>query len=1051
MIAKIVSTSIKYRWLVILLTGLVAVAGWEAFKALPIDAVPDITNVQVQVNTFLEALGPEEVERTVTVPVETSLNGIPGVTQVRSITRFGLSQVTVVFEDDTDIYRARQLVSERLQTIISQLPKNAYPKLGPVTTGLGEIYHYVIEADKPAMGEERFAQLMEIRAIQDWYVKPRLLTVKGVAEVNTIGGYERQFHIQPDPRKMARYGIHFSDIEEAVEKVNQNVGGGYVEQTGEQFIIQGNGLFQSLEDIRDVPVRTLENLKTVSIGDIARVGLGKELRTGASLHNGREVVLGSVLMLLGENSRTVALRVADQMKQIEAGLPKGYRVETVYNRSDLVNETLGTVQHNLLMGAALVIVVLLLLVGNLRAALITAVVIPLSLLFTFIAMRRFGISGNLVSLGALDFGIIVDGAVIVLDNCVRHIHDRTRELKRNLTTSELNDSIFKAAIEIRKSAGFGEIIIVTVFLPIFAFVGIEGKMFIPMAATFIFAILAALIMSFTLVPALATLILRGKVEDKEPWLMRKLYAWYQPALQWGLHARRTVISVAIGSVVLGAVLFSFLGGEFLPRLNEGSIATQFIRPVSVGLSHSIALESKSQEVILRFGEVSHVFTRVGTAEIATDPMGVNIADTYVMLKSVNQWPKINGKRRTKDELVAELVRLLESEVSGQRLLVSQPIQLRFNELIEGTRADVSLKVFGEDQKVITEYAQKIAEVLEKVPGAGDVELEAKGSMTVLEVTPKKGILQSMGVSSREVLEAVGVALGGEEVGTFYEGMRRFPILVRLADQDRSNMESISNLPVGISGSATVPLREVADVRFKESYSSYSREQTKRRVAVLINPRGRDTEGFVQEAQEKVAAEVQLPAGYYLEWGGNFKNLKEAKSRLALLAPIALLLILLMIYAAFRNVLETALIFLCAPLALVGGVLALMIKGLPFSVSAGVGFIALSGIAVLNGVVMVNYFNQLRTEGMKGEDLVRKGASLRLRPVLMTALVDIFGFLPMAISTGMGAEVQRPLATVVIGGIISSTLLTLIILPSLYFALEKYVVRFNHVPNSKENS
>lgn len=1043
MISKIVSSSIKYRWLVILFTLLIGVAGWQAFQNLPIDAVPDITNIQVQVNTAIEALGPEEIERTITIPTEISLNGIPGVTQVRSITRFGLSQVTVAFEDGVDIYKARQLVSERLQTIASQLPKNAFPKLGPVTTGLGEIYHYVIEADETAAGEKRLEQLMEIRALQDWYVKPRLLQVKGVAEVNTIGGYERQYHIQPDRKKMAQFGVHFSDIKEAVEKVNVNVGGGYVEQTGDQFTVQGSGLFKSMEDIRDVPVKSLENFRIITIGDIAGVGFGKELRTGAALHNGRETVLGSVLMLMGENSRTVSLRVAEQMKSIEAGFPKGYRVETVYNRSDLVNATLSTVEHNLIMGAILVIVVLLLLVGNIRAALITAVVIPLSLLFTFIAMRRFGISGNLVSLGALDFGIIVDGAVIVLDNCVRHIHDRTKELKRSLTPTELNDTVHDAAIEIRKSAGFGELIIVVVFLPIFAFVGIEGKMFIPMAATFIMAILAALMMSFTFVPALASLVLRGNVEDKEPWLMRKIHGLYEPALARSLHMRKAVISVALASVILGIILFANLGGEFLPRLNEGSIATQFIRPVSVGLSHSVALEEKSQALIAKMPEVSHVFGRIGTAEIATDPMGVNIADTYVMLKPTDQWPKVNGRRRAKDELITAITTELEAKLPGQRVLISQPIQLRFNELLEGTRADVSLKVFGEDQKTITEVAQQVVEVLEKIPGAGDVELEAKGTMAVLEVTPKKGILRKLGVSAQEVLEAVGTGIGGDEVGTFYDGMRRFPIVLRLSEDERSDMEALKQLPVGIAGSATVPLEEVADIHFKEAYSSYSREQTKRRIAVLINPRGRDTESFVEEAMVKVKESVKLPPGYYLEWGGNFKNLAEAKGRLLLLGPLALLLILLMIYAAFRNVLETGLIFMCVPLALVGGVLGLMVAGLPFSISAGVGFIALSGIAVLNGVVLVNYFNDLRARGLTGDTLVTQGAGLRLRPVLMTALVDVFGFVPMALSTGMGAEVQRPLAVVVIGGIISSTLLTLIVLPVLYSALERHIVRFGH--------
>lgn len=1047
MISNLVLYSIRYRWLVFLMTALTALGGWFAFTGLPIDAVPDITNVQVQVNTPVEALSPEEIERTVTVPVETALNGIQGVTQVRSITRFGISQVTVTFEEGTDIYRARQFVTERLQSLSDALPEGTHPELGPVSSGLGEIYHYVVEAEKPAEGGERLTQLSEIRALQDWYIKPRLLTVKGVAEVNTIGGHEKQYLIEPNPQKMAALGIHFSDIEEAIESANKNAGGGYVEQTADQFLVQAYGLFTSIDDIKDVPVRSLENGRVVSIADIANVSIGKELRTGAALHNGKEVVLGTVLMLLNENSRSVSIRVAEQIENIKQGLPAGYTIKAVYNRSDLVNSTLSTVEHNLLLGAALVIVILFLLVGNIRAALITAIVIPLSLLFTFILMRKFNISGNLVSLGALDFGIIVDGAVIVLDNCVRHIHDKTQFLKRALTKKELDQTVHEATLEIRKSAGFGELIIVAVFLPVFAFVGIEGKMFIPMAATFIFAIISALILSFTFVPALASLILKGKVEDKEPWIMRKLYDLYTPALNWSLKARRAVISIALASVILGIFLFTRLGGEFLPQLNEGSIAIQFIRPVTVGLSHSVSLEEKSQDIIKQFPEIKDVFTRIGTAEISTDPMGPNIADTYLMLEPKEKWPLINGKKRTKDELVDALVAELEATAPGQRILISQPIQLRFNELMEGTRADISLKIFGEDQAKITELAEQAVSVIQTIPGAGDVELEAKGTVTVLDVSPKKKILKSMGVSSAEVLETVGVAVGGHEVGTFYDGMKKFPIVIRLNDSDRSDIESIKNLPVGVAGNTTVPLAKVADLKFVEAYSSFSREQTKRRIAVLINPRDRDTESFVEEAQKKVQDAVKMPPGYYMEWGGNFKNLNEAKSRLSILGPLALLLVLLMIFAAFRNVVETAIIFLCIPLALVGGVLGLLISQIPFSISAGVGFIALSGIAVLNGVVLVNYFNELRDKGMSGPEMVKKGATLRLRPVLMTALVDIFGFLPMALSTGMGAEVQRPLATVVIGGIISSTLLTLIVLPVLYTTFEKLILN-NHIPKEE---
>ena len=1039
MISKIVRFSIDNRWVVIILTGLVAFAGWESFKGLPIDAVPDITNVQVQINSQVEGRGPQEIERTVTYPLETALNGIPGVTQVRSITRYGLSQVTVVFEDDTDIYLARQLVSERLQSMKRQLPNDVDPMLGPVSTGLGEIFHYVIEAEQVAEGEERLRQLTEIRAIQDWYVRPRLLTLKGIAEVNTIGGYERQYHIEPSPKLMAKYGLHFADIERAIEKVNKNAGGGYVEQTADQFIIQASGLFESLDDIRNVPVKILGNLKVVSISDIAKVRLGKELRTGAALYNGREVVIGTVLMLLGENSREVSLRVAEQIEKIKMGLPEGFHIKTLYNRSDLVNETLNTVKHNLFTGAALVIVILFLLVGNIRAALITAIVIPVSLLITFILMRKYGISGNLVSLGALDFGIIVDGAVIVLDNCVRHLKDKAASLGRKLTSLETKETVHAATMEIRKSAGFGELVIVVVFIPVFAFVGIEGKMFIPMAATFIFALLSALVLSFTFVPALATLLLRGNISEKDPILMRGLERVYSPALEFSLKAKRLIIGLSVGAIVLGCVLFSRLGGEFLPTLNEGSIAVQMIRPVTVGISHSVALEEKSQKIIKAIPEVDHVFSRVGTAEISMDPMGPNISDSYIMLKPKDKRALINGKLRSKDEIVAEIVKELEATTPGQRILVSQPIQLRFNELMEGTRSDVSLKVFGEDQDVLTEEAEKIASVIQQIDGAGDVELEAKGKMTVLDVTPKYNVLKDLGISSAEVLESIGIAVGGDQVGVFYEGMRRFPIIVRLGGKVRNSIEELKELPVGLTGGSTIPLSEVANISFKEQYSSFSREETKRRIAVLVNPRGRDTESFIQEAQSAVEEKVKLPPGYYMEWGGNFKNLNQAKERLSILAPIALLFVLIMIYAAFRNVYETILIFLCVPFALVGGVLALIFKGIPFSVSAGVGFIALSGIAVLNGVVLVNNFKNLRDKGKSGLEVIKNGALLRLRPVMMTALTDILGFLPMAIATGLGAEVQTPLATVIIGGIISSTILTLILLPVLYSSMEKWIL------------
>lgn len=1051
MISKIIAFSVYNRFVVLVLTAMIAIAGWITFENLPIDAVPDVTNNQVQINTPVDGLSPEETEKNVTFVIETAMRGLAGVTEVRSLTRFNLSQVTVIFEDEVDIYRARQLVGERLQTISGRLPPNVRPQPGPISSGLGEIVHYSVESEKVETGEKRLEQLMEMRTIQDWFVKPRLLTVKGVAEVNTIGGFERQFHIQPDTKKMAKYGLQFSELIEAIERTNRNVGGGYVQQTGEQFLVQAIGLLKNIEDIRAVPLRSLETFQTITIGDVADVRLATNLRSGAGIVRGREAVVGTVMMLLGENSRTVAIRVAERIKEIQQALPKGYKIETLYIRSDLVSATIGTVEHNLLTGAFLVVIILALLMGNLRAAIITAVIIPLSLLTSFIAMRYFGISGNLVSLGALDFGIIVDGTVILLDHCVRVIQERSKAANRNLTKAELQKAIYDATVHIRTAAGFGELIIVVVFLPIFALVGVEGKMFRPMAATFIIAILSALALSFTTAPALATILMRGKVEDKEPWLMRKLEHLYAPVLNLVLRHRIATISIGIVSTLVGAFLFTRLGGEFLPQLDEGTLLVQTTRPVNVSIDQSVVLQIKTEEIASdqkSFPEVAYSFSKIGTSEIANDPMGVHQADTYVMYKPEKEWPEVNGKRRSRAEIANAIIEKLESDLPGQSVLRSQPIQMRFNDLLEGSKSDVAVKVYGDDMAQLTTITKQIAGIVEKIEGAGEVETELRGTSPLLRVTPKDDVLRKMGVSTQQVLQSVGVALGGAEAGALYEGERRFPIFVRLSETNRSDLESIRNLPVGYGTNATVPLQEVADIRFEEAYGTIIREDGKRRAAVLVNPQGRDTESFVNEARAAVEAQVKVPEGYFIEWTGTFRNLQTAKSRLLLLAPLALILVLMMIYAAFKSLGETFLVFACVPMALVGGVLALIFKGLPFSITAGVGFIALSGIAVLNGVVLVNYFNELRRERLSAREVVTRGSLLRLRPVLMTALVDIFGFLPMMLSSGIGSEIQKPLATVVIGGIISSTLLTLLVLPSLYLTFEKYFE--SHQPASSDD-
>lgn len=1040
MINKIIHFSVYNRMVVLLLTLILGIVGWISFQNLPIDAVPDVTNNQVQINTAVEGFSPEETERNVTFPIETAMRGVPGVSTVRSLTRFNLSQVTVIFEDDVEIYRARQLVSERLQSIASNLPKGISPKPGPVTSGLGEIFHYSIEAEKPATGQARIEQLMELRTLQDWYVKPRLLTVKGIADVNTIGGFERQFHVQPNSQAMSRHGLSFMDLEEALQKTNQNVGGGYVQQTGEQFLIQAVGLLKTIEDIKAVPIKTNESFKTITIGDVAEVKLATQLRSGAALVRGEEAVIGTAMMLLGENSRTVAQRVSERLREIQEGMPKGYKLEPLYDRSVLVNYTLGTVEHNLLMGAFLVIIVLSLLVGNLRAALITALTIPLSLLFAFIGMKYFKISGNLMSLGALDFGIIVDGTVILLDHCVRVIQDRTKALGRTLTPSELQKTIYEASVEIRTAAGFGELIIVVVFLPLFSLVGVEGKMFTPMASTFIIAILAALALSFTTAPALASILLRGKVEDKEPWIMRKIEHFYMPFLSLGLKHKKVTIAIGVVAALLGAGLFSRLGGEFLPQLDEGTLLIQTTRPPNISIDQSVVLQAKTEILSSEFPEVEFTFSKIGTSEIANDPMGVNQADTYIVFKDEKEWPVFAGKKRTRSQIAALMTEKLDAQLPGQSVLLSQPIQMRFNDLLEGSKSDVSVKLFGDDMDLLNSLTQKIADVISRVRGAGEVETELRGTSPLLRIEPKDNLLRSLGVPKQEVLETVGVALGGKEAGVLYDGVKRFPIIVRLSEDDRSNLSAIEELPVSIGTNSTIPLKEAANISFVETFGGITREQGKRRAAVMINPRGRDTEGFVNEAKALVDKEIKLPEGYYTEWGGTFKNLQTAKSRLIVLAPLALILVLMMIYAAFKNVLQTVLIFSCIPLALVGGVMGLIFNGLPFSISAGVGFIALSGIAALNGVVLINCFNDLHREGFSGDDLIQKGTLLRLRPVLMTALVDIFGFLPMMLSSGIGSEVQRPLASVVIGGIVSCTLLTLIVLPSLYGIFENKIAK-----------
>lgn len=1029
MINKLIKFSVNNSILIIIIAAFLSIGGFYQFQKLPIDAVPDITNVQVQVNSTTGGLVPEEIERIVTLPIEISLNGIPGVESIRSISRYGISQVTVIFAEDTDIYKARQLVSEKLQGV--ELPDYVDSQMGPISSGLGEIYHYSVEAKNVEVDKEkRMIQLMELKSIQEWFIKPRLLSVNGVTEINTIGGFEKQFHIQPNIEKMNASGISFNDIEVALEQTNKNVGGGYISQTSEQLLVRGVGVLNNIKDLEDVVVKRLPSYKTIKIKDISVVKLDTEIRTGAGTHNGDEAIIGTAFMTLGENSRVVSIDVHEKLEEIKKTLPEWVELKTLYDRSNMVNATLDTLMHNLLMGAALVILFLILLIGNFRAAIITAIVIPISLMITFILMKYFKISGNLMSLGALDFGIIIDGAVIVVDNCVHRLGVRRRELGRTLTRLEIKNLVIDATTEIRTASGFGELIVIIVFIPLFALTGIEGKMFGPMATTFIFALFGALLLSFTLVPALAGMFLSGDTTDTKPKLLVFAEKIYRPLFDYSMKFKKAVVAIGFAAIALGFILFIRLGAEFIPQLDEGDFAIQFIRPANVTIENSIELQKMSEKVIKSFPQVKDVFARTGAAEVATDPMGVNVSDSYVMLLPKENWPSDQKIKSKADLIEAIRLKLLES-VPAQVLMMSQPVELRFNELLEGTRSKVSAKVFGEDLNEITKIATEASEIISKIPGSGEVELESKTLSKILEIKPDYQKISGLGINASPILSAVESAVGGKVVSYLYEGFRKYPIVTRLDKETRSDVLMLEKLPVSVAENFSVELNKVASISYAETSNSIHRENSNRRAAILINPESRDIESFVEKARLAVASELKLPEGHYIEWGGSFKNLIQAKQRLMFLVPLSLIVICLMIYFAFRNVYQVIMIFMCAPMALIGGVIALNVMNIPFSISAGVGFIALIGISILNGVVLVSYINDLLKRGMSIDESVNVGSINRLRPVLMTALTDIFGFLPMIYSTGLGAEVQRPLATVVVGGIISATLLTLLVLPVMY--------------------
>ncbi len=1036
MFERIIQFAIEQRIIVMLAVLAMAGLGIASYQKLPIDAVPDITNVQVQINTAAAGFSPLETEQRITFPIETAMAGLPHLKQTRSLSRSGLSQVTVIFEDGTDLYFARQLVNERLQVAREQLPEGAEAIMGPISTGLGEIFLWTVEAREGALKEDGTPYTpTDLRVIQDWIIKPQLRNVPGVAEINTIGGFAKEYQIAPDPKRLAAYKLTLGDLVTALERNNANVGAGYIERSGEQLLIRAPGQVATAADIANIVISNVDGT-SIRVSHIADVQIGRELRTGAATENGREVVLGTVFMLIGENSRSVSQAVAAKLEQINRSLPDGVVAITVYDRTDLVDKAIATVKKNLIEGAILVIAILFLFLGNIRAAIITAMVIPLSMLFTFTGMFTYKVSANLMSLGALDFGIIVDGAVVIVENAIRRLAHAQQHHGRMLTRSERLHEVFAASREARRALIFGQLIIMVVYLPIFALTGVEGKMFHPMAFTVVIALLGAMILSVTFVPAAIALFITGKVKEEENFVMRAARKGYEPVLGWVMGNRTAVFTGAVTLVVLSGVLAGRMGSEFIPSLSEGDFALQALRVPGTSLTQSVEMQARLEKrLVEKVPEIERVFARTGTAEIASDPMPPNISDAYVMLKPKDQWPDPDKSR---EELIADLQRV-SAEVPGSNYELSQPIQLRFNELISGVRSDVAVKVFGDDMGVLNSTAAEIAETLEKVEGASEVKVEQTTGLPVLTINIDRDKAARFGLNVGDVQDTIAFAVGGQRAGTLFDGDRRFDMVVRLSDRLRTDIEGLSRLliPVpALSGGAAeqisfISLSEVASLDLVLGPNQVSRENGKRLVVVSANVRGRDIGSFVQEASDRLLQDVKVPAGYWTTWGGQFEQLQSAAKRLQIVVPVALLLVFTLLFMMFNNVKDGLVVFTGIPFALTGGVLALWLRDIPLSISAGVGFIALSGVAVLNGLVMISFIRNLREEGKTLHEAIIEGALTRLRPVLMTALVASLGFVPMALATGTGAEVQRPLASVVIGGILSSTTLTLLVLPVLY--------------------
>ncbi len=1021
MIDRILEWSLKNRVMVIIASLVLVVGGLLAMKSLPIDAVPDVTNVQVQVLTSSPALGPEEVEKFITTPIELAMSGLPDLVEVRSTSKFGLSAVTVVFEDGTDIYFARQQIGERLIAAKESIPPGyGEPEMGPVSTGLGEIFQFEIRGKGKTP--------MELRTILDWEIAPRLRAVSGVVEVNSFGGELKTYEVRIRPDDLTRLDVTLDQVADALEKNNANAGGAYVEQNAEQYLIRGEGLLVTTDDIGDVVVSASESGTPVYVRDIASVAIAPMVRQGAVTRDGRgEIVTGIVMMRMGANSREVVTMAKEALDGMKDSLAKlGVEIDPFYDRTDLVKKTVHTVAKSLIEGGILVVFVLFIMLGNLRAGLLVSLVIPLSMLVAFLGMRRFGVSGNLMSLGAIDFGLIVDGAVIVIENSVRLLAERSHQLGRPVTAEERTATVLTASREVLRSATFGVFIIAIVYLPILTLVGIEGKMFKPMAMTVLFALAGALVLAMTFIPAVASLLLPRKLSEKESFLVRAARKVYEPALRGALRVRWVVVIVSL--VVLGGSAFvaTRLGSEFVPKLDEGALAMQSMRLPSVSLEESVRQATELEKVVLQFPEVKTVVSKTGRAEIATDPMGVEISDIFIMLKPHDEWPEA----LTREQLVEKIDEALKRSLPGQMFSYSQPIELRVAELISGVRSDVALKIYGDDLAALERIGQEAVTVLQKVPGAADVKAEQTAGLPVLRIKIDRRAIARYGLNASEVLEVIST-VGGREVGIVLEGQRRFALTIRFDPAARDSVEKVKALKVRAPNGALVPLAELATIRVEDGPAQISHESGRRRITVELNVRGRDLGGFVAEAKQAVETAGVVPPGYFTDWGGQFENLEEASRRLTIVVPLALALIFVMLFAANGSPKLAALIYLNVPFAITGGLFALGARGMPLSISAGVGFIALFGVAVLNGLVLVSYLEERRLGGLTAKEAAYEGARVRLRPVLMTALVASLGFIPMAIASGAGAEVQKPLATVVIGGLVTSTLLTLLVLPTLY--------------------